>query len=862
MKKHVLLIITLVVVTLLQAQKQPLNYFLPDITYDKNLPSPEAYLGFQIGEWHISHDQLVGYMKTLAAASPRAKLVEHGRTYENRPLIHLIITSEKNHKSLDELKAQHVALSNPAKSGGADVSKIPAVLYQGYSIHGNEPSGSNAAMLVAYYLLAGKSKDLDKLLEDVIIVFDPCFNPDGLNRFASWVNTHKNKNLTADPADREYSEPWPRGRSNHYWFDLNRDWLPAQLNESQGRVRIFQEWKPNVLTDHHEMGTNSTFFFMPGVPSRVHPLTPKMNQELTEKIGNYHAAALDGIGSLYYTKEGFDDYYYGKGSTYPDANACVGILFEQASSRGHVQESDNGELSFAFTIRNQVATSLSTHKAVREMKKELLTYQRDFYTSALEEAKNDQKKAYVFGEPHDSGRLAAFIEILRKHQIEVHALKKPVNAGGFQFAPGTAYVVPLEQAQYRLIHGIFETRTVFEDSIFYDISGWTYPLAFNLACTTLDKRNFDNDLLGEKITGSGLILPTPVPEFSEYAYLMEWHEYYAPKALNFMLRQGLRLKVASQSFGIDNRSYAPGTIMIPVAGQNKSPEQIHGIINQAAQLSGAKFFDMDSGLTPNGIDLGSDGFNLLRSPEIMLLVGDGVRSTDAGEIWHLLDQRYDMKISKVDVSAVNRSNLNRYNVIIMAGGSYSGLSADRMKEWVQQGGTLIAYQEAIAWAKNNNISFADFRKEKNEESGVRRPYGQLKEDSGAQRTSGAIFENMIDITHPIGYGYTRDRIPVFRNNNQYLEPAKNPYATPLIYTANPLMSGYIHARYQERIKQSAGVVVSALGRGRVINFADNTNLRAFWFGTNKLLANAIFFGHTIDAEASEKSAPRTGAGQE
>jgi len=840
------------------AQKQPLTYFLPDIPYDKNLPTPEAYLGYQIGEWHVSHDQLLGYMKTLAAASPKAKLVEHGRTFENRPLIHLIITSEKNHKSLDDLKAQHVALSNPSKSAGVDLAKVPAVLYQGYTIHGNEPSGSNAAMLTAYYLLAGKNKDLDRLLEDVIIIFDPCFNPDGMNRFASWVNTHRNKNLSSDPTDREFNEPWPRGRSNHYWFDLNRDWLPAQLPESQGRVRIFHEWKPNVLTDHHEMGSNTTFFFMPGVPSRVHPLTPKLNQELTERIGNYHAEALDGIGSLYFTKEGYDDFYYGKGSTYPDANGCVGILFEQASSRGHVQQTENGDLTFAFTIRNQVTASLSTHKAVREMKKDLLSYQRNFYTSALEEARNDQRKAYIFGEPADRARTAAFIEILRKHQIEVYTLKKDATAAGHQFTAGQAYIVPLDQPQYRLIHGIFETRTAFEDSIFYDISGWTYPLAFNLQYAALEKRAFDDDLIGDKIAGPGLTLETPAPEFSEYAYLMEWTEYYAPKALNYLLQQGLRMKVASTGFSMDNRAYPPGTILLPVVGQNKTPEQIHGLITIASQIGGVRFYDMDTGLTPIGIDLGSDDFRLLKTPEVLLLVGEGVRSTDAGEIWHLLDQRYDMRVTKVEMTALGRVDLNKYTAVIMAGGNYGSITgADRLKDWVNQGGTIVAYQEAVQWLRNNGLAFVEFRQEKASETApARRPYVKREEDRGALQTSGAIFENLLDTGHPIGYGYTRDKMPVFRSGNLYFEPAKNPYATPLLYTPNPLMSGYLNSRYAERVRGSAGAVVSAVGRGRVISFADNTQFRAFWFGANKLLANAIFFGHTIHPDASERSLPK------
>lgn len=841
------------------AQKQPLTYFLPDITYDKNIPTPESYFGHQIGEWHLSHDQLLGYMKVLAAASPRAKLIEHGRSYENRPLIHLVITSEKNQKALEDIKSQHVALTNPAKSSSVDINKVPAVLYQGYSIHGNEPSGGNAAPLVAYYLLAGKNRDIDRLLDEVVIIFDPCFNPDGFNRFASWVNTHKNKNLTANPADREYNEPWPRGRSNHYWFDLNRDWLPAQLPESQGRVRIFHEWKPNVLTDHHEMGTNATFFFMPGVPSRVHPLTPKMNQDLTERIGNYHAEALDAIGSLYYSKEGYDDFYYGKGSTYPDANGCIGILFEQGSSRGHVQESENGELTFAFTIRNQVATSLSTHKAVREMKKDLLTFQRDFYTSGLEEARNDNRKAYIFGEPTDRARTAAFVEILQRHQIEVYQLAKSVSAGGHQFAKGEAFVVPLEQAQYRLIHGIFEHRTAFEDSIFYDISGWTYPMAFNLAYAALEKRAFDDDLLGAKLTNTASLTETPTPEFSEYAYLMEWNEYFAPKALNYLLNQGLRLKVASQPFAIDKRSYRPGTVMLPVAGQNKTPEQIHGLVTLASQMAGVRFYDMDTGLTPTGIDLGSGDFRPLKLPEVLLLVGEGVQSTDAGEIWHLLDQRYDMKVAKVETGTANRISLNRYNVIIMPSGNYGALSGDKLKEWVSNGGTLITYQEAVQWARNAGLAFVELRRDKSEDQSTpqaRRPYGQLSDDRGALRTSGAVFENLLDISHPLGYGYIRERLPVFRNNNLYFEPARNAYATPLVYTANPLLSGYLNARHNEQIRNSAGAIVSAVGQGRVVSFADNTNLRAFWYGTNKLLANAIFFGHTISGEASERALPK------
>jgi len=294
---------------------------------------------------------------------------------------------------------------------------MPVVIYQGNSIHGNEPSGGNGALATAYYLAAAQGEYIDDLLDNAIILLDPCYNPDGFQRFSSWVNSHKGKNLISDPNSREYNEVWPRGRTNHYWFDLNRDWLLLTHPESQGRIRHFHHWKPDILTDHHEMGSNSTFFFQPGIPSRTNPNTPKLNQELTAEIATFHAAALDEIGSLYYSKESFDDYYYGKGSTYPDAQGCIGILFEQASSRGHYQSTDHGILTFPFSIRNQVATMLSTQKAGLALRKDLLEYKRKSFKEAQSLASSNGVKGYVFNDDGDPYRAERFIAILQQHQI-------------------------------------------------------------------------------------------------------------------------------------------------------------------------------------------------------------------------------------------------------------------------------------------------------------------------------------------------------------------------------------------------------------------------------------------------------------
>ncbi|MEK7224730.1 MAG: M14 metallopeptidase family protein, partial [Bacteroidota bacterium] len=399
---------------------QDLKYYLPDsVSYNPAIPKPKDIIYHEVGEWHITHDRLVNYMRAVAAASPdRIKLQTMGLTYENRPQLLLIITSPKNHQRLEEIRQQHLKLSDPTQSASADISNMPIVVWIGHSIHGNEPSGSNAALVSAYYLAAAQGKQMDELLDNVVILFDPSFNPDGLQRFSTWANQHKSKNLVSDPNSREFNEVWPGGRFNHYWFDLNRDWLPAVHIESQNRLKWYHMWKPNILTDHHEQGSNATFFFQPGVPSRVNPLTPAKNQELTAKLGKFHAQFLDRIGSLYFTKENYDDFYYGKGSTYPDINGAIGILFEQASSRGHLQQTANGLLSFPFTIRNQFVTTLSTLEGAKVLRKEFLEWQREFYKNSMTEAASDPVKAFVFGKSGDKNTLLEFFILLGRHGID------------------------------------------------------------------------------------------------------------------------------------------------------------------------------------------------------------------------------------------------------------------------------------------------------------------------------------------------------------------------------------------------------------------------------------------------------------
>ena len=826
MKK--LIFIFLFISISISAQKLDLSYYLPkDVSYDKNIPTPKSIINHEVGEWHVTHDKLVEYMKTIAKASNRISIENRGTTFEGRPLLLLTITSPKNHKNLEKIRKQHIEATD---NNFIDVSKNPIIVYQGFSIHGNEPSGSNAALAVAYYLAA--AENIDDLLENTVILFDPSFNPDGLQRFAYWANTNRSKNINPDPNDREYTEIWPRGRTNHYQFDMNRDWLPVQLPESSARIASFHKWLPNILTDHHEMGSNSSFFFQPGIPSRTNPLTPQMNQDLTKEIAKYHAKALDKIGSLYYSEESFDDFYYGKGSTFPDINGSIGILFEQASSRGHAQETTNGILTFPFTIRNQFTAALSTLEAAKKMRVKILKYQQDFYKESRNTEKN---KAIVFGDEKDAAKSFHLAEVMKKHKIKIHEIKTDFTQNGKKFKKGNGYIVPMNQKNHRLVKAMFNVRTKFKDSLFYDVSAWTFNHAFGVDyAENISLTNAGNEITDLKMNVGS------ISNKSDYGYLFPWNEYYTPKALNAILQKGLRAKVSMKNFKNNGNSYEYGTIFIPVQNQDLNSEDLHQFLNKTALESNIKINGVTTGLN-DGIDLGSNNFKPITKPKVAMLVGNGITSYDSGEIWHLFDQRFDMHLTRLDMSYFSRIDISKYTHIIIPSSRIDKAAILKLKTWTKNGGIIIGYKNTAKWLASNKFINIEFDKTKKDTiKGI--SYENRSLNSGAQYIGGAIFNADLDRSHPINFGYKDNKIALFRNTTLFMKADKKSYNNPIQYTNNPLLNGYISKENAKRIKKTVPFKVQRMGRGNVIVFTDNTNFRAFWYGTNKLLMNAVFFG--------------------
>ncbi|NQZ44861.1 MAG: zinc carboxypeptidase [Flavobacteriaceae bacterium] len=829
-----LLVAVLFLGTTVSAQDYFLKKFHP---FNENVPSPEAFLGYGIGEHHTRHDLIVAYLTKLAETSDRADIFEYGRTHEGRKLVMLTVSTPENLDNLASIKERHLAYTEPSKST-ALAKDLPIIINLGYNVHGNEPSTAEAALLAAYTLSASNHPEVLAYLKNSVIFIDAVLNPDGRDRHTQYANMYQGNPLVADPQDAEHNEYWPRGRTNHYWFDLNRDWLLGIHPESRGKLNWYHEWYPNVVTDFHEMGTNSSYFFEPMKDNgSLNPIMPKENYvDLNNLFGDYFAEALDSIGSFYFSKEIFDGTYPGYGSSYPDLQGGLGLLFEQASSRGHKQTTAFGEITFPFTIRNQFVSTMATVKAAVENEAYLRKYQQDFFKSALSNASRSKIKGYAFNDGNDPNRVKAFIDKLLLHKIKV-------------YRSGDEFTVPTRQPQYRMVQTMFETYSEYRDSVYYDASAWSVANFYNMKYRPLAKWT-----PGEEITTlEGLFPFTPVIR-SEYAYIIDYDDYNAVAALNYLQQNGLVVSSAFKPFTANTdqgkRQFNYGALVVPVSLQKKAADAVYELIKKVQHKYQVPVFASATGYNSEGIDLGSRFVSPNRTPKAALLIGDGVRSYEAGEVWHLLDTRVHMPISKLPMRNLNRIDLGKYNTLVMVSGNYNGQPklVEKIKDWLGSGKTLITIGSASKWAIEKELVKEKLTEGASDslQAGKRLPYVDAPETIGREEVGGIILKVDLDRTHPLAFGYQDRQIPVYKNNSVWLAPSENPYATVAKYSNSPHIDGFITKNNMERFaKPSASLIVSKSGGATVVMFADNPNFRGSWYGTNRLFLNAIFLGDKI-----------------
>ena len=523
-------------------------------------------------------------------------------------------------------------------------------------------------------------------------------------------------------------------------------------------------------------------------------------------------------------------------------------MFEQGSSRGHIQESTNGILTFPFTIRNQLTAAFSTLKAAKNMRVKLLDYMKDFYDKQIDSA--SKYESIIFGKEKDKSTVYHLAEVLNSHKIKFNTISQDVEVNGTKYSKDNSFIVPLNQPKRTLIRAMFDTQTTFSDSLFYDVSAWTFPLAFNVNydnTNRLDKRG-KLGIKSEEVENLKRANGS-VDKKSDYAYLFEPHEYYAQSAVYQLIKSGLRVKTATRTFAINGEKFDFGTYMISVQNQSLNSDEIYNLLVEVSSETGINVKSQSTGIT-DGIDLGSNNFEIVKEPKIGLVVGEGVRSYDAGEIWHLLDTRFNIPITKLDVGDLGYIDLSRYTHIILPdyneGSQYQStggnINKNQINDYIKDGGNLIAYRNSVKWV-SSNLSEIDFHTNDINADDV--TFSERQSFFGAQQTGGAIFNSIIDKSHPVNYGIESNSLPLFRNSNVYMTKSEQSFNNPIVYSPNPLMSGYISEENLSLLKKAAPFKVIRSGKGKILLMTDNTNFRAFWFGTNRILLNMLFHSNIM-----------------
>ena len=839
----------------------PVEYFqVQGVTYDENVPAFEDHAGYEIGERPVRFGDMTAYLRDIAEGSDRISVETIGYSHERRPILTFTVTSPDNHANLETIRQTHLE----RLEGRAAPEAAPMVLWINWGVHGAETSSMDAAIPLLYHYAAAQGPQVEAQLDDAIMIFTVVFNPDGHARRIDHVETFWSYADNTDMNDAAHNL-WIEARTNHYWFDLNRQWLLLTQPESQAWIRHWHKWKPMVSADYHEMGSSTPYYFHPGEELRRNPLIPERARELTLGIGERHAAFLDSEARLYTTEERFDNFYIGKGSTYPQINGSLGILFEAGAARGGAVETERGLVETADNVRTQFRTALTTIQGSLDLRQEITAYQRDFFAENARQAERSESAGWVFTADGDPERAARFVRLLNMHDIEVSRLTADLTVDGRTFAAGTSYYVPTAQTNNRMIRGIFERFTEFEENIFYDVSGWTLPLTYDLEYAEVSNRTARSVQAGAPTDGA--FRSAPVPDRAPYGYVFDWSHTYAPRALNRILSEDLMARAAMEQTVVTTTSgdvaLGRGAIFVPLARQDVPREEIHAIMETIAAEDGVPVFAATSGLTPvTGRDLGATNvFRALEEPSVVLAYDGGLSRYDVGEVWWTLDYNHRMPVTLVHKDDLGSLDWDAYTHLVLVGGDAALDEAltEAVQGWIEDGGTLVATRDAALWAqdeilgKEEDEAQDDEMQEEGEEGAEsevapeRLDFADMSLRDAEHVIGGAIFAADLDITHPLGFGFADRDLPVHRNVSFTLtRPEDNPYAVPIQYTDDPLLTGYASERRLEEIGGTPSVVAQRMGRGALILMADNPVFRGTYPGTEKLLMNAIFFSGLID----------------
>src|ERR1041385_978397 len=638
-----------------------------------SVPTPKQILGYELGDKFSSHGRIEKYVLALRDAAPnRVRVFPYGESYEGRTLYLVAFGSSENLNRLEEIKANTHKLSDPRLVSEHDAESIikstPAIVWLSYGVHGNEASSSEAALNVMYQLAARTDSQINSVLNNVVIIVDPLLNPDGHERYVNFETTRSGVKPVEDKNAAEHNEDWPSGRTNHYMFDLNRDWAWLTQKESQARIKAYQEWMPQVHVDFHEMGYNSSYFFFPAFKP-INKNFPKSTTEWGEIYGKANAAAFDAQGWGYWSGESFDLFYPGYGDSWPSLNGAIGMTYEQAGQTGvRVRRSDETILTLKDRIEHHSATSWATINATAENRERRMRDFYSFFKQAIEEGKTGLIKSFIVDPSHDPAQAAKMIELLRQQGVEVYQAAKDFSVDGLRTYfkkepvskkfPSGSFIILLGQPEKRLVMALMEQEPVLSDTFFYDISTWSLPVAFGVETYwTGTSIPVVTSKVGDIDQAPGSVLGGK----AAYAYVFEWNTNNANKALAWLLQNDYKANVAMKEFTLHGKQFDRGSIIIPVAG-NKG--DVHDRMNVLAQQFHLTMFATQSGYTESGINLGSDRAVRLKKPRIIVATNSPVSTEAFVSLWGLFDQQYGIDFVSMKLSQIRSADLHDYTAMI------------------------------------------------------------------------------------------------------------------------------------------------------------------------------------------------------
>lgn len=835
-------------------------FILSSGAFCQNIPSPGSFLGYPLGSQFTRHAQIAGYFRAVALAAPdRVKLEQYGETNEGRPLLLAYIASPENLLRLEAIRLNNLRLAGIVHDGTPPDAQAPAIVWLSYNIHGNEPSSSEAAMRTLYALLDPAESRNKEWLQHTVVIIDPCLNPDGRERYVNWYTMVVGKNPNPDPQSREHNEPWPGGRGNHYNFDLNRDWAWQTQIETQQRMKKYNAWLPQVHVDFHEQGINNPYYFAPAAEPYHDVITP-WQRRFQVMIGKNNAKYFDRRGWLYFTKEEFDLFYPSYGDTYPLYNGAIGMTFEQAGNSAggsSVITADEDTLTLADRVEHHFTASLSAIEMSSQHAPELVSEFRKYFSDAQTGAAGEFRAWVVKGDRYGI-KLDRLKDLLDRNGISWIPLSRSGDLTGLDYQSGKMapfrfgygdLLIKAAQPKSNLLRVLFERNSHISDSITYDITAWSLPFAFGLQTYGLtgviDPSSRDFPVMSEPMA-------IRTDRTATYAYVARWTGMQSARFLSQLLQKGVKIRFAEQAFQANGQEFEKGSLIIVTADTvaGGSPDTL---LTGIAKRTGVGLWPIASGFVEKGADFGSSHVRLIHKPRVAVLTGPEVNSLNAGEVWHFFEQELDYSVSLINAGEAGEVDWRKYDVLILPDGEYKFPDdknvADLLKNWVKQGGRLIAMGNAVAqlakgdWGICPKTADADSdeddKEKKNADYSDLRRYADRERHEASANVPGSIYRVELDNSHPLAFGYPDYYYSLKQDDRVYEFIKEKGWNVGVIKKEN-YVSGFTGSKAKEKLKDGLIFGVQEMGKGKIVYMADDPLFRDFWENGKLLFCNAIF----------------------